>query len=449
MSKAANSTADQLLFPEWLLTLDESAPDQGLEPLRHQAVVLAGDTLLEVLPADQALAAYPQLQPQVLDGQLLMPGLHNLHGHAAMTLFRGLADDLPLMTWLQEHIWPAEGQHVSPEFVRAGTRLAIAEMLLNGTTCFSDMYFFPEVVAEVAEEMGIRAQICAPIIDFPNAWSADPDAAIEQTLALHARFKDSSLIHLAWGPHAPYTVSDATLKKIQQANADLGLKIQMHVHETAAEVAEAIKDNGINPLQRLDQLGLVNSDFQAVHLTQASAEDITLLAERGAQVIHCPQSNLKLASGFCPVEALRQAGVPVCLGTDGAASNNDLDLWGELQTAALLAKAVHQDAAALPATAALQAVTQVAGKTLVSPAYTGQVRQGFAADLCSLKLEGSDTWPLHHPLSTLVYGRMGDKVHQVWVAGQQRVKEGTLVGVDLNQLHAEACHWRDLIQKNL
>lgn len=446
MLKAANTQADQLLFPEWLLTLNTQAPDQGTLPLENQALVLGDGKIIDQLPQDQALQAYPHLQPLKLEQQLLMPGLHNMHGHAAMTLFRGLADDLPLKTWLEEHIWPAEAKHVGEAFVAAGTRLAIAEMLLNGTTCFSDMYFFPETVAAVASELGIRSQICAPIIDFPNPWSTNPDEALEKTVQLHKQYQSSDLVHLAWGPHAPYTVSDATLKKIQVKNRELQLRVQMHVHETAFEVEQAKKDNGIRPLQRLDELGLLDENFQAVHLTQVDATEIELLATRGCQVVHCPQSNLKLASGFSPVEALRQAGVKLCLGTDGAASNNDLDLWAELQTAALLAKAVHQDAAALPATAALQLVTVNAGQALVKQPYTGQLRSGFAADLCSLKLKGVDCWPLHQLSSQLVYGRMGDKVANVWVAGQLKVQEGRLLNLNLKALEEDAQVWRNRIQ---
>lgn len=447
MPKPSNSPANQLLLPEYLLTLDCQAADSGLQPLENHALVLAGCKILDILPKKQALLAYPHLEPQYLENQVLLPGLHNMHGHAGMTLFRGMADDLPLMTWLEKHIWPAEGQHISEDFVRAGTRLAIAEMLLNGTTCFSDMYFFPEVVAQVAEEMGIRTQICAPVIDFPNPWSSNADDALEKIQAFYQQYQNSSLVSVAFGPHAPYTVSDASLQKLLDINRDLQLRVQMHLHETAFEVEQATKDNGINPLQRLDQLGLLDENFMAVHLTQASPEDIQLLAERQARVVHCPQSNLKLASGFCPVEALRQAGVSVSLGTDGAASNNDLDLWAEMQTAALLAKAVHQDAAALPATAALQMATVEGGKALAKQPFTGQLRKGFAADLCSLKLDSPDCWPIHHLTSQLVYGRMGDKIQQVWVAGQQRVKDGELCGLDLNLLKSEATAWRNRIQE--
>ncbi|SFB86480.1 Cytosine/adenosine deaminase [Marinospirillum celere] len=446
MPKTAKDTADQLLFPQWLLTLDTQAKDQGLEPKENQAVVLSGTKIIDILPQKQALLAYPHLQPQHLQQQLLMPGLHNMHGHAAMSLFRGLADDLPLMTWLEEHIWPAEGRHVSDEFVRSGTRLAIAEMLLSGTSCFSDMYFFPEVAAEVAQEMGMRIQVCAPIIDFPNPWSENPDQALDKIQALHSKHQDSDLVEVAFGPHAPYTVSDPTLKKLVEINQKLGLRLQMHVHETAFEVDKAVEDNGIRPLQRLDKLGLLDSNFMAVHLTQLNAEDIQLLAARGVTAVHCPQSNLKLASGFSPIERMRQAGISVCLGTDGAASNNDLDLWAEMQTAALLAKAVDQNAAAVPAGYTLQMATVMGGQALSSQPYSGQLRKGFAADLCSLKLDTPDCWPSHHLISQLVYGRMADKVHQVWVAGQQKVSEGRLLGVDLQQLEDEAKYWQNRIQ---
>lgn len=443
MSEASSAT--QLIFPQWLLTLDTTNP-QGEQVQTGQAVVLSGEQFLAVLPQAEARQRYRHLTPLELPNQLLLPGLHNLHGHAAMSLFRGLADDLPLMTWLQQHIWPAEGRWVSPEFVRCGTRLAIAEMLLNGTTCFSDMYFFPEVVAGVATEMGIRSQICTPIIGFANAWSASADEALDKTLELHARYASHPLIRIAFGPHAPYTVDDATLARLVELNEALGLKVQMHVHETADEVIQAKEGNGITPIRRLHQLGLLNADFQAVHVTQISQEEIQLFASTATSVVHCPQSNLKLASGFSPVEALRRAGVRVVLGTDGAASNNDLDLWAELQTAALLAKAVHQDAAALPAIEAIKMATVTAGAVYAREAFTGQIRPGFAADLCSVQLDGPDCWPIHQPLSQLVYGRMGDKVRNVWVAGQSRVIGGKLAGIDLPALREEVRGWRDAIQ---
>lgn len=446
MSKPSSSPADQLLCPKWLLTLDTESAAQGLEPLENYALVLAGDRIYDLLPQKQASLAYPHLTPQYLENQVLLPGLHNMHGHAAMSLFRGLADDLPLMTWLQEHIWPAEAQHLNEDFIRTGTRLAVAEMLLNGTTCFSDMYFFPEVAAQVVEEMGIRCLIVAPVIDFPTPWSSDAEDAIQKTQQLHQNYAGHPLIQVGWGPHAPYTVSDKTLQKIGEINQSLQLKIQMHVHETAFEVEKAYEDNGINPLQRLDQLGLLDANFQVVHFTQASAEDIQLLADRQVDLVHCPQSNLKLASGFCPVEAMRQAGVSVSLGTDGAASNNDLDLWAEMQTAALLAKAVHQDAAAVPASAALQMATVAGGKAYAHQAFTGQLRKGFAADLCSLKLDSPETWPLHQINSQLVYGRMGDKVMNVWVAGERKVHNAELCGLDLDLLKQDALAWQHRIQ---
>lgn len=438
--------ADQLLLPDWLLTLDETSVDQGLTPLSGQAVLLAAGQILAVLPQQAARSAYPHLQPLKLTDQLLLPGLHNLHGHAAMTLFRGMSDDLPLMTWLEEHIWPAEGRWMSAEFVRSGTRLAIAEMLLNGTTCFSDMYFFPEVVAEVAAELGIRVQICAPIINFPNPWSQSADEALDKTLLLHQQYQNHPLIRIAFGPHAPYTVADETLQRLVELNRSLGLKVQMHLHETADEVVQATEDNGIRPIQRLHQLGLLNEHFQAVHVTCINSDEIRLLAEQQVTLVHCPQSNLKLASGFCPVEAMRQAGVAITLGTDGAASNNDLDLWAEMQTAALLAKAVQQDAAALPAAEALKMVTVTGGKALGSPVSTGQIRRGFAADLCSLRLNSPDCWPQHQLLSQLVYGRMGDKVQNVWVNGQHQVINGKLRGINLDALRTDAASWCDRIQ---
>src|SRR5690606_35412686 len=285
------------------------------------------------------------------------PGLVNTHGHAAMSLLRGIADDLPLMTWLEDHIWPAEGRWVSEEFVYQGTLLAIGEMIRSGTTCFADMYFFPEASAKAASEAGIRVQLAAPIIDFPNPWSANAEEAINKFIDLHDTWRNSELVSTAFGPHAPYTVSDGPLRKIATLADELDLPVHMHVHETAFEVEQAVANSGKRPIQLLNDLGLLSPRLICVHATQLDDTDISLLQSSGAHVAHCPESNLKLASGFCPVEKLRRHGINVCLGTDGAASNNDLDMFSEMRTAALLAKAVSSDAAALPAFAALKMAT--------------------------------------------------------------------------------------------
>lgn len=388
-----------------------------------------------------------QLETIQLPDHAILPGLINSHAHSAMALFRGLADDLPLMTWLQSHIWPAESQWVSDKFVAAGTRLAMAEMLLSGTTCFTDMYFFPEIAAETALAAGMRAQVACPILDFPTQWGSGPDEYIEKTCNLIHEYNHSKgLIQVGFGPHAPYTVSDAPLTKIAALAHQHDTFIQMHVHETAHEVNEAIETLGQRPLNRLHQLDLLGPHFQAVHFTQATEADIALAAETQLNVIHCPESNLKLASGFTPAQAFLDAGVNVALGTDGAASNNDLDLFGELRTASLLAKSVAQDASAIPAKTALNLATTNAAKALGRAQQLGLLHAGAAADFIAVNLKAPNTQPLYNLQSQIAYALNSQQIEHVWIAGRQVVQDRQLLTLNQADILAEAEHWCAKIQ---
>ncbi|MCP1483549.1 5-methylthioadenosine/S-adenosylhomocysteine deaminase [Pseudomonas chlororaphis] len=376
-----------------------------------------------------------------LPGMLLSPGLINAHGHAAMTLFRGLADDLPLMTWLENHIWPAEAKWVDEAFVRDGTDLAIAEQLKGGISCFSDMYFFPKVASERVHNSGIRAQIAIPILDFPIPGAHSADEAIRQGVELFSDLKHHPRIKITFGPHAPYTVGDENLEKIRIIAEELDASIHMHVHETAFEVEQAVARHGERPLARLARLGLLGPRFQAVHMTQISDDDLALLVETNSNVIHCPESNLKLASGFCPVERLWQAGVNVAVGTDGAASNNDLDLLGEIRTAALLAKAVAGSATALNAHQALRMATLNGARALGLESEIGSLELGKAADLVAFDLSGLAQQPIYDPVSQLIYATGRDCVKHLWVAGKQLLDDRRLTRLDEQQLHAMATAW--------
>lgn len=335
-------TVDTLLHARWIVPM----VPEGLV-LEHHSLALRAGRIVALLPTDEARARYRASERIALPEHVLLPGLVNAHTHAAMTLLRGLADDLTLMTWLNEHIWPAEGRWVGEDFVRAGTELALVEMLRGGITCFNDMYFFPEVVADCARRAGMRAVVGLIVIDFPSAWASDADDYLAKGLALHEQLREQPLLSTVLAPHAPYTVSEPALIRIRELAERHDLRIHMHVHETADEVAQWQRQHGERPLATLDQLGLVGPRLLAVHMTQLNDAEIERIAAAGVQVLHCPESNLKLASGFCPVARLDAMGVNLALGTDGAASNNDLDLFGELRTAALLAKAVANDASAL------------------------------------------------------------------------------------------------------
>ena len=430
---------DLLLLPTWLVPVEPAGV-----VLKEHGVGIRDGRIVFIGPRHEALAL-TALETRELPDMLLSPGLINAHGHAAMTLFRGMADDLPLMTWLEQHIWPAEAKWVDEAFVRDGTHLAIAEQLKGGITCFSDMYFFPKVASECVHNSGIRAQIAIPILDFPIPGAASADESLRQAVELFADLKYHPRIKIAFGPHAPYTVGDENLEKIRVVADELDASIHMHVHETAFEVQQAVEQNGERPVARLARLGLLGPRFQAVHMTQISDDDLAMLVESNSSVIHCPESNLKLASGFCPVERLWQAGVNVAVGTDGAASNNDLDLLGETRTAALLAKAVAGSATALDAHRALRMATLNGARALGLESDIGSIEVGKAADLVAFDLSGLAQQPVYDPVSQLIYATGRDCVKHVWVAGKQLLDDRRLTRQDEQQLSATAKAWGERI----
>ncbi|MCW8828849.1 MAG: TRZ/ATZ family hydrolase [Gammaproteobacteria bacterium] len=431
-------TVDTLIHAGWIVPVE---PESVV--LEQHSIAIQDGHILDLLPTAEARDRYQAEHEFDKPGHLLMPGLINAHTHAAMSLMRGLTDDLPLMRWLSEHIWPAEGKWVSPEFVRDGSRLAMAEMLRGGTTCFNDMYFFPDEVARLAEQTGMRAVVGLIVIDFPTAWAQDSDEYIHKGFAVHDQVKHSPLVTTAFAPHGPYTVSDEPLQKIVMYAEELDIPVHMHVHETAHEVTEGIQQHGKRPLSRLAELGLVSPRLLAVHMTQLDEDEIAIHADANAHVVHCPESNLKLASGFCPVQRLLDAGVNVALGTDGAASNNDLDMFGEMRTAALLAKGVAGDASALPAYRALEMATINGARALGLDAVCGSLVAGKAADIVAVKMDDLETQPLYHAISQLVYATARDKVSDVWVAGRHLLKDSQLTTLDEAAILDTARRWQN------
>ena len=426
---------DLLLLPTWLVPVEPAGV-----VLKEHGLGIRDGRIAFIGPRAAALKLSAS-EVRELPGMLLSPGLINAHGHAAMTLFRGLADDLPLMTWLEKHIWPAETKWVDEAFVRDGTDLAIAEQLKGGITCFSDMYFFPKVASDCVHNSGMRAQIAIPILDFPIPGASSADEAIRQGIELFGDLKHHPRIKITFGPHAPYTVSDANLEKIRVIAEELDAAIHMHVHESAFEVQQSVEQTGERPLARLGRLGLLGPRFQAVHMTQISEDDLALLVESNTSVIHCPESNLKLASGFCPVERLWQAGVNVAIGTDGAASNNDLDLLGETRTAAMLAKAVSGSVTALDAHRALRMATLNGARAMGLEGEIGSLEVGKAADIVAFDLSGLAQQPIYDPVSQLIYATGRDSVKHLWVAGKQLLDNRQLTRMDEPRLTAMAIAW--------
>ncbi|MFC5437955.1 TRZ/ATZ family hydrolase [Rhodanobacter umsongensis] len=440
MSQTAPQPVDLVIEARWVVPVEPHAV-----VLENHAVVVQGDRIVALLAIAAARAAYAPRERVELPEHALIPGLINSHTHNPMTLLRGLADDLPLMVWLQQHIWPAEAKVMGPEFVRDGVELAVAEMLRGGTTCANENYFFPDVIGATYRRMGFRAVVGLPVIEFPTAWAKTQDEYFERAGEVHDSFLGSNLVSTAFAPHAPYTVSDESFERIRMLSDQLDIPVHLHTHETAHEVEDEKAKSGLRPFQRLQKLGLVNDRLIAVHMTQLTDGEIAACAAAGVSVVHCPESNLKLASGFCPVEKLRLAGVNVALGTDGCASNNDLDMFGEMRTAALLAKAVAGDAAAFDAAFALRAATLNGARAIGLDARIGSIEVGKQADFAAVRLSDLETQPMFHVISQLVYATGRHQVSDVWIAGQRKLAARELVGVDTAAILEKTRSWRERI----
>ncbi|MEP6484270.1 MAG: TRZ/ATZ family hydrolase [Rudaea sp.] len=431
------TAVEEILEARWVIPVEP----HGVV-LDHHAVVVRGDVIAEILPIDAAREKYTNAKRVDLSEHALIPGLVNAHTHNAMTLMRGLADDLPLMKWLQEHIWPAEAKAVGPEFVRDGVEIAIFEMLRGGTTCCNENYFFPDVQAATYLRHGFRAAVGLPFIEFPSAWASGRDDYFDKNLAVYDSLKSEHLVTATLAPHAPYTVSDESFQRIRMLSDQLDIPVHIHVHETAHEIDESKKLHGMRPLARLKALGLLNDHLIAVHMTQLTDSEIAQLAQAGVSVVHCPESNLKLASGFCPAEKLRRAGVNLAIGTDGCASNNDLDMFGEMRTAALFAKGVANDASAFDAAFALQAATLNGARAIGLGDRIGSIVAGKQADLTAVRLDAIETQPVYNPTSQLVYATGRHQVSDVWIAGVRKVQHGHVLDIDADALRDKARSWR-------
>jgi 5-methylthioadenosine/S-adenosylhomocysteine deaminase len=430
-----------LIHARWVVPVE---PEGAV--LRDHAVAVSGTRIEAVLPFAEAAANFPGRETVELSEHVLIPGLVNAHTHAAMALMRGLADDLPLLRWLKEHVWPTEMRHVSPQFVRDGTLLACAEMLRGGTTCFNDMYFYPEAAIDAVLESGMRAALGMIVVEFASSYASDPDDYLEKGLALRDRWREHPRLSFCLAPHAPYTVSDDTFRRIARLVGEVDVPVHIHLHETDDEIARSLAEHGVRPIERLRRLDLLGPGLIAVHGVHLTDEEILLLARHGASTAHCPSSNLKLASGFAPVARLAAAGVNVALGTDGAASNNRIDMMQEMRLAALLAKAVSGDAQALPAHAALRAATLAGAKALGLDGRIGSIVPGKDADLAALRLCGPELIPCYDPVSHLVYAAGREHVSDVWVGGRRLVVEGTLVNLPGFDLDMRGELWQNALR---
>lgn len=432
---------DTLIHAGWIVPVEPRA-----KALTDHCVAIDGGKVVALLPSDTARGRYAAKQTIELPGHIVCPGLVNLHGHSAMALLRGLADDLLLDVWLQQHIWPAEAAHLSAEFVEDGTLLAAAEMLRGGTTCVNDMYFFPEATARALLQAGMRGTVGAAILEFPTGYASDADDYIGKALAARDNFKNEALLQFVLAPHAPYTVSDTTFRRIVTLAEQLQMPVHMHIHETAKEVNDGLAQYGVRPLTRLQQLGLLTPDFVGIHAVHLTADEIATLAQHGCHIAHNPSSNMKLASGIAPVAALLDAGVNVGIGTDSAASNNRLDMFTELRATALLAKVATGRAEAVPAWQALEMATLNGAAALGWQGKIGSLLPGKCADLIAVAIDEAETTPCFDPISHLVYCLERSQVSDAWINGTPVLRQRATTRINQEQIVAKARWWQNRIR---
>ena len=438
---SASSCVDLVIEAKWIIPVEPANI-----VLENHSIVVDGGQIVAILQHSEARTRFISKETKCLPDHIVIPGLVNLHTHAAMSLLRGLADDLSLMDWLQNHIWPTEKKFLSPQFVYDGSLLACAEMLRGGITCFNDMYFFPRETAKAALRLGMRAAIGLIAIDFPSAYANDADDYLTKGLAIRDELRHEPLLSFCLAPHAPYTVNDRSFAKILTLAEQCDMPIHLHIHETDQEIAESLQQWGIRPIERLNRLGLLIPGLIGVHAVHLTDEEITLLAQHGCSIAHCPSSNLKLASGISPLTKLAKTGVNIGLGTDSAASNNRLDILQEMRMTLLLAKGTSGQADTLDAHRALHMATLGGARALGLDRQIGSLCEGKSADLCAIKIDDSVLTPCYDPVSLLAYAAGREHVSEVWVAGDLRVSEGVLLECSKTELINLSALWQNQIR---
>lgn len=433
-------SCDLLIHAKWIITCEDRQPI-----LQDHSIVIQNRKILAILPTHQAKQQYKAKEIAEYASHAVMPGFINAHTHVGMNWFRGLADDMALMDWLNNYIWPAERHWLSHEFVREASLFAMGEMIRSGTLCFNDMYFFPDATAEAAMTAGIRGHIGISLINFSTAWAQNIEEYFSKGFAFYEKYKNHENIKVTYAPHALYTLDEKILERVNQLAEKYSLKITMHIHETAHEVNQSIAQTGLRPLKRLDNIGFITPRLMAIHMTQINEEDLEILQSKKPQIVHCPESNMKLASGISPVETFRSLGLNVALGTDSTASNNDLDMMGEMHSAALLAKLATLNPAAFSAYDTIKMATINGAKTLGIDHLTGSLTPGKSADFIAINLDEIETLPLYHPASQIVYASSRHQITDAWLAGRQLLKNRKLLTLDEEELKQKAKHWADKI----
>jgi 5-methylthioadenosine/S-adenosylhomocysteine deaminase len=442
MKDPNKKNASIIISASWIFTSD--LEDQLLS---DHSVVIENDKIIDLVPQSKVFDEYEANETYQLTDHILIPGLINTHTHAAMSLFKGFADDLPLQEWLNNHIWPAEKEFVNPSFVKDGSILGLSEMIKSGVTTFNDMYFFPGATAEAVKELGVRSNIGLVVLDFPTNYATDPEDYLLKGFEFRDKWRNEELITTSIAPHAPYSVSDEAFTLINTYSEELNINIHTHLHETQWEIEASIDKYGITPVQRLNNLGIIGPSLTAAHCVYLNDQDMGILAKNKVSIVHNPSSNMKLGSGIADVAKMLKQNLSVSLGTDSSASNNRLDIMEEMRLAALLIKGSTKSPESIPANEAIKMATINGAKALGLGSVIGSIEKNKKADLVAIDLSAIENQPIYNPISTLVYSSSRSDVSYVWIDGKIKLKEKSLVNIDEERIIQLAKKWQRKLKK--
>jgi 5-methylthioadenosine/S-adenosylhomocysteine deaminase len=434
--------ASIIISASWIFTSNSEG-----QLLSDYSIVIENDKIIDLVPQDKVFDEYEANDTYQLTDHILIPGLINTHTHAAMSLFKGFADDLPLQDWLNDYIWPAEKKFINSSFVKDGSILALSEMIKSGVTTFNDMYFFPDATAEAVKELGVRSNIGLVVLDFPTNYATDPEDYLLKGFEFRDKWRNEELITTSIAPHAPYSVSDEAFTLINTYSEELSINIHTHLHETQWEIEDSIEKYGITPVQRLNNLGIIGPSLMAVHCVHLNDQDMATLAKNKVSIVHNPSSNMKLGSGISDIAKMLKQNLNISLGTDSSASNNRIDIMEEMRLAALLIKGSTKSPESFSANEAIKMATINGAKALGLESIIGSIEKNKKADLVAIDLNSIENQPIYNPLTTLVYSSSRSDVSYVWIDGEIKLKDKKLVKIDEERIIQLAKKWQRKLKK--
>lgn len=442
MTNPNKKNASIIISASWIFTSNSEG-----QLLSDYSIVIENDKIIDLVPQDKVFDEYEANDTYQLTDHILIPGLINTHTHAAMSLFKGFADDLPLQDWLNDYIWPAEKEFINSSFVKDGSILALSEMIKSGVTTFNDMYFFPDATAEAVKELGVRSNIGLVVLDFPTNYATDPEDYLLKGFEFRDKWRNEELITTSIAPHAPYSVSDEAFTLINTYSEELSINIHTHLHETQWEIEDSIEKYGITPVQRLNNLGIIGPSLMAVHCVHLNDQDMATLAKNKVSIVHNPSSNMKLGSGIADIAKMLKQNLNISLGTDSSASNNRLDIMEEMRLAALLIKGSTKSPESFSANEAIKMATINGAKALGLESIIGSIEKNKKADLVAIDLNSIENQPIYNPLTTLVYSSSRSDVSYVWIDGEIKLKDKKLVKIDEERIIQLAKKWQRKLKK--